>query len=167
MSENRLIAPLLDEERAAFIIHRVAMNVASCSAARVPSLARAHGCRVSADRRQVTVFVPVLRAAGVLADVRAGGAIAAVFTLPRTHETLQLKGLKADIVPLDADDHTRIKAYADSFFDEIRSVGYKEPFARWVVSGLDEEHVGLLFEPTAAFVQTPGPNAGRPLAEKA
>lgn len=163
MSENQPIAPLLDEERAAFIIHRVAMNVASCSAARVPSLVRAHGCRVSADRRQVTVFVPVLRAAGVLADLRAGGAIAAVFTLPRTHETLQLKGLKAEIIPLDADDHARIKAYADSFFDEIRGVGFKEPFARWIVSGLDEEHVGLLFEPTAAFVQTPGPNAGQPL----
>ena len=56
-SGNQPDAPLLDEARADFITHHVAMNVASCSAARVPSVVRAHGCRVSANRRRVTVFV--------------------------------------------------------------------------------------------------------------
>lgn len=157
---------LLDEERAAFITHRVAMNVASCNAARVPSLVRAYGCRVSADRRRVTVFVPAPHATAVLGDLRAGGAIAVVFTLPRSHETLQLKGARVDIVPLGAGDSACVKAYVESFIDEINGLGYTTAFARALASGADEELVGLAFEPTAAFVQTPGPNAGQPLGTK-
>lgn len=158
--------PLLDEARAAFITRRISMNVASCNTARIPSLTRAFGCVVSADRRRVTVFVPVQRAAALLADLRAGGAIAVAFTLPRTHETLQLKGAKADIVPLAADDATCIRDYVESFIDEIRSVGYSLEFARALTSGAKEELVGLAFTPTAAFVQTPGPNAGQPLGKE-
>ncbi len=115
MTGNQPDTPLLDEARAVFITHRVAMNVASCSAARVPSLVRAHGCRISADRRRVTVFVSVPRAATVLADLRAGGAIAVVFSLPRTHETIQLKGAQASIVPLEGGDRELMKTYAGKF----------------------------------------------------
>jgi len=163
MSMNRPAEPLLDEARAAFITHGVAINVASCSAAHAPSLVRAYGCRVSADRRRVTVFVPVPRATTVLGDLRASGAIAVVFTLPRSHETLQLKGAKADIVPLQAGDSTCVEAYVQSFIDEINGLGYTLAFARALASGAEDELVGLAFEPTAAFVQTPGPKAGQPL----
>jgi hypothetical protein len=160
MTGNQPDAPLLDEARAVFITHRVSMGVASCDTERVPSLVRAHGCRVSADRRQVTVFVSVPRAAAVLRDLRAGGAIAVVFSLPRTHETIQLKGTRASIVPLEDGDHARIKAYAESFMDEIRYVGYKESFARALISSAEDESVGVM------FVQTPGPNAGSRLEPK-
>lgn len=153
-------APLLDAARADFITHHVAMNVASCSAARVPSVVRAHGCRVSADRRRVTVFVSVPRAARVIEDLRAGGGIAVVFTLPRTHETLQLKGAGASIAPLEEGDPACIRAYVESVVEELCRVGYKESLVRAVMSSADEESVGLTFEPAAAFVQTPGPNAG-------
>jgi hypothetical protein len=163
MSMNQLKDPLLDEARAAFITRGVAMNVASRSATREPSLVRAYGCRVSADRRHVTVFVPVPRATAVLDDLRTGGAIAVVFTLPRSHETLQLKGLKADIVPLQVGDSACVAAYVQSFIQEINRLGYSMEFARALASGADDELVGLAFEPTAAFVQTPGPNAGKPL----
>jgi hypothetical protein len=160
---NQLKTPLLDEARATFITRRVAMNVASRSAACMPSLVRAYGCRVSADRRRVTVFVPVPRSTAVLEDLRAGGAIAVVFTLPRSHETLQLKGIKADIVPLQVGDSACVAAYVQSFIEEINGIGYSMEFARALASGADDELVGLAFEPTAAFVQTPGPNAGKPL----
>lgn len=166
MPTNQPDDPLLDATRAAFISQGVAMNVASCSAKRVPSLARAYGCRVSGDRRRVTVFVPAPLASALLEDLRAGSGIAVVFTLPRSHETLQLKGSKADIVPLEAGDPERIQAYAGSFVDEIHRLGYTTDFARALASGANEELVGLRFEPAAAFVQTPGPNAGQRLGTK-
>jgi hypothetical protein len=158
--------PLLDEIRAAFITRGVAMNVASRSAAREPSVVRAYGCRVSAERRRVTVFVPVPRSTAVLEDLRAGGAIAVVFTLPQSHETLQLKGIRADIVPLQVGDSACVAAYVQNFTEEIGRLGYTMAFARALASGAHEELVGLAFEPTAAFVQTPGPNAGKPLGSK-
>ncbi|BAV34913.1 hypothetical protein SCL_2636 [Sulfuricaulis limicola] len=159
-SGNQPDAPLLDEARADFITHHVAMNVASCSAARVPSVVRAHGCRVSADRRRVTVFVSVPRAARVIEDLRAGGGIAVVFTLPHTHETLQLKGARADVVPLAPGDDACIRAYVESFVKELVRVHHREALGRAVMSSADEESMGLVFEPNAAFVQTPGPKAG-------
>jgi hypothetical protein len=159
-SANQTDAPLLDAVRADFITHHVAINVASCNAARMPSVVRAHGCRVSPDRRRVTVFVSVPRAARLIADLRAGGGIAAVFTLPHTHETIQLKGARADVVPLAPGDDACIRAYVESFVEELRRIGYREALGRAVMSSADEESVGLTFEPTAAFVQTPGPKAG-------
>lgn len=160
VSADRTDAPLLDAVRADFITHHVAINVASCSAARVPSVVRAHGCRVSPDRRRVTLFVSVPRAARLIADLRAGGGIAAVFTLPHTHETLQLKGARADVVPLAPGDDTCIRAYVESFVKELSRIGLREALGRAVMSSADEESVGLTFEPNAAFVQTPGPKAG-------
>ena len=159
-STDHTDAPLLDAARADFITHHVAMNVASCSAARVPSVVRAHGCRVSPDRRRVTVFVSVPRAAKVIDDLRAGSCIAVVFTLPHTHETLQLKAARADVVPLAPGDAACIRAYVESLVEELCRVGFKETLGRAVMSSADEESVGLSFEPTAAFVQTPGPKAG-------
>jgi hypothetical protein len=159
-------SPLLDEARAAFIVDRVSINVASCSARLIPSLARANGCRVSPDRRHVALFLSAGRAAGLVSDLRAGGAIAAVFSLPSTHETLQLKGRRADVEPLEAGDRALMQAYAERFVHELRELGYDVGFARGLISGAMEECLAVSFEPVAAFVQTPGPNAGHRLDPK-
>lgn len=158
--------PLLDEAQAAFIAGRVSINVASCSAGLAPSVARANGCRVSPDRRRVTVFVPAARAAALLGDLGAGGAIAAVFSLPSTHETLQLKGGRAEIAPAEDGDGALMRRWAEAFARELGDLGYPAGFARGLTSGAQEACVAISFEPTAAFVQTPGPNAGRRLEPK-
>lgn len=155
--------PLLDEARAVFITHRVAINVASCNAELVPSVSRAFGCRVSPDRRRVTLFLSVPRSTALLDDLRAGRGIAAVFSLPSTHETIQLKGRAAAIVPLAEGDRERMRAYAASFCEELRVFGFREPFTSAVLAAAGEDAVGVEFEPTAAFLQTPGPTAGRSL----
>jgi hypothetical protein len=153
----------LDEAQAQFITRRVAINLASCDATRTPSVSRAFGCRVSPDRREVTVFLAVPYATAVLADLRRGAAVAVVFTLPSTHETLQLKGAGAKVVPLADGDRELMRAYGKSFHDELDVVGHHDPFASAIVAGVEEEAVGVSFTLTAAFEQTPGPNAGRPL----
>jgi len=158
--------PLLDEARAAFIQQRVAVNVASCNAEGVPSLARAVGCRVSADRRKVTLFVAVPRAATLLRDLRAGGGVAAVFVRPTSHESIQLKGARAEIVPLVDGDRDAVQNYAEGFRAEIFQLGYQDPFASALAMAIGEDLVGVAFEPTAAFLQTPGPLAGTRLGGK-
>lgn len=159
-------APLLDEARAAFIQQRVAINVASCNGGRVPSLARAVGCRVSADRRKVTLFLAVPRSTTLLRDLRAGSGVAAVFVRPTSHESIQLKGTRAEIVPLVEDDRDAIDVYAKTFLEEIFRLGYRDPFASALAMAIGEDLVGVRFEPTAAFLQTPGPLAGTRLGEK-
>jgi hypothetical protein len=155
--------PVLDVHHADFITHHVSILVASCSRERVPSITRAFGCRVSPDRCTVTLFLSVPRSTSVLRDVRAGGALAVVFSRPSTHETLQLKGADARIVVLDEDDRKGMQAYGDSLANDISQIGWREPFVSALVSALGEEAVGVAFTPSAAFVQTPGPDAGRRL----
>ena len=166
MTDRESDSPVLGEAHADFIQRRVAINVASCSSERVPSLARAVGCRVSADRRKVTLFVAVPRAATLLRDLRAGGGVAAVFVRPTSHESIQLKGARAEIVPLVDGDRDAVQNYAEGFRAEIFQLGYQDPFASALAMAIGEDLVGVAFEPTAAFLQTPGPQAGTLLGGK-
>lgn len=161
--QQPLDGPVLDAAHADFIQHHVTINVASRDAACVPSLTRALGCRVSADRRRLTVFLSVPRSGAVLRDVRAGGAIAVVVTRPSTHEAIQIKGTDAVIVPLEDGDRALMRAFGASFIEDICRIGYRDPFAGAMTAALADEAVGVAFTPTAAFVQTPGPRAGQRL----
>lgn len=159
-----VVPPLLDPARADFLTHHVSILAGSCSAGGVPSVVRAYGCRVAPDRRSVTVFLAVAQAAAVLEDLRAGRAIAVVFSRPTTHGTLQLKGTRAQIAPLAPGDRELMRAYGRSFGEEVGAVGFPEPFQRAIMAGTEEDAVAVSFTPTAAFEQTPGPAAGQPLA---
>lgn len=155
---------LLDATRADFLTHHVSILVGSCSADCVPSVARAYGCRVASDRRTVTVFLSVAQSQQVLRDLRAGSGIAVVFSLPRTHQTLQLKGARVHIAQLEDGDREAMRAYGRSFGEEVGAIGFGETFRQAIMSGVEEEAVAVSFTPSAAFEQTPGPSAGQPLA---
>ncbi len=157
------VEPLLSEAKAAFIQRHIAINMASRDAEHRPSVARAYGCRVAADRRQVTVFLSVPAAQPLLNDVRGQRLVAVVFSRPSTHETIQLKGSDARIEALRDGDVAVIDAYLASFLADLRSVGYVDPFASNIERNLLRDFVAVTFTPTAAFEQTPGPNAGRKL----
>jgi hypothetical protein len=157
---------LLDQTHAAFLGGPVAINVASCDAKRTPSVARGYGCRISGDRRRVTVFLSVPQAEPLLRDLRAGRAIAVVFTRPKTHQTIQLKGNDATIAPLGGGDRAIMSAYAAAFRAELGAIGFKDRFSSAIVSGASGETVAVTFTPNAAFVQTPGPTAGQRLEPK-
>jgi hypothetical protein len=159
-------SPLLDEVRARSLTHHVSILVGSSSAERVPSVVRAYGCRVAPDRRSITVFLAIEQSQAVLRDLRAGRGIAAVFSRPTTHETLQLKGAQADVAPLQDGDRALMRAYGESFRDELGAVGFKGAFGLNIISGTEADAVAVTFTPTAAFVQTPGPSAGQPLNAK-
>lgn len=157
-------APLLDEARAAFLTRHVSILVGSCDTRYRPSVVRAFGCRVTPDRGAVTVFLAVPHSTAVLADLRAGGGIAVVFSRPTTHETVQLKGLGARIDPLAEGDRELMRAYGRSFAEEIGAIGFDHPFQRAITAGIEGEVVAVTFVPDAAFEQTPGPAAGQRLA---
>ena len=158
---------VLDAAQAAFIQQRVSISIAARGADNMPSITRGLGMRVSPDRRQVTVLLPTQASRQVLEDLRDNGTIAAVFTRPSTHQTLQLKGVDAEFVAPDAEDRTLCVAWQESFVAELLELGYEERFARGVFAGLTDELVAVRFTPDAAFEQTPGPSAGQPLGNLA
>ena len=147
---------------AAFIQGAVSVVVASRNAALVPDVVRGCGCRVSRDRRQVTVLIEPARASSLLDDVAANGLVAVVFSQPSTHRTIQLKGTDARVVPVTAADRTAVKQHLRAWSGDLAGIGYTLEFARAVHGGTGKL-TAIRFTPSAAFQQTPGPGAGQAL----
>jgi hypothetical protein len=153
-------AALLNESHAAFIQSGLAIDVASHEAGYVPVVARAAACRVSPDRRQVTILLSAARNRRFLDAVTSSGAIAAVFGHPGTLETIQLKGADAAVVPADATDVAVVTAEVDAFVAAVDSVGGASALARRELRIDAHSLAAVTFTIAAAFVQTPGPAAG-------
>ena len=156
--------PLLTPTELALIEGPVSINVAARSADLTPRVARALGCRVETGGREITLFLSRTTGSAVLACLESNGAIAAVFSRPSTHETLQLKGLDARLIECAEPDLMLIQAYRRRFASDLATIGYTDAFADAVVA-IMPDLVGVRFTPTAAFQQTPGPSAGQRLGQ--
>ncbi len=155
--------PLLDESTCAFVLGAVSISAASRGAGGLPVLARASGCRVAADRGRIALYLARSKS-GVLIDaVRATRAVAAVFSLPSSHRTVQLKGADASVGAPAAGDFEAVGRYVEAFAAELEPLGYHGALARALL-WLDESDLAVVsFTPSSAFSQTPGPGAGAPL----
>ncbi len=155
--------PILDAASAAFVQGGVSIVAASRNAGLVPSIGRATGCRVAPNRTRVTLLVAASQAPELVADLRACGRIAVVFSRPSTHRTLQLKADDAVVRPPTAAEAGLVGPYVAAFHADIALIGHTEAEARTLLAGVDGDLVAVDFTPCAAFEQTPGPNAGAPL----
>jgi len=155
--------PVLDGINAAFIQGPVSIGIGSGDLANLPSLARSIGCRVSSDRRRVTVFVVAARAETLLRDLRAGRPISAVFTRPSTHETIQLKGIEATVASAAKGDAELLRSAQKAITAELLPLGHDPRFVAAALPVNAAAMAAITFSPAAAFTQTPGPGAGRRL----
>ena len=129
----------------------------------LPQVTRAAGCRVGPDRRRVTVFVIPAQSVGVLDDIAANGAVAAVFTKPKSHRTVQLKGRDARIGTATAQDEELVRAQVEAFRAELAEIGFPERLGSTLALGGTGPLLAVTFTIASAFVQTPGPGAGKAL----
>jgi hypothetical protein len=158
-----LVSPLLDDDNAAFIQTGISIIAASRDDALMPSIARASGCRVSRDCSAVAIFLPESQATQLVADVRASGRIAVVFSRPTTHRTLQLKADDARVRAATPGEAAIVADYVDAFAREIGLMGHTAEQAGAMFQYRADDLVAIDFTPSAAFEQTPGPKAGTPL----
>lgn len=157
-------APLIDEELEAFLQSGASLHAASRGATNAPCLMRALGCRVSPDRRQVTILLAASQCGTMLADFAQNGAIAFVASLPSTHRTVQLKGTDAKAGAPQPGDEALADRQRAAFRDVLTSMGYDRAMPLALTGGDWSDVVAVTFTPTSAFVQTPGPGAGAALA---
>jgi len=137
--------------------------IASSDGGLEPDVVRGCGCRVSRNLRRVTVFYDKARGDGVLEDFAGNGRIAVVFTQPSTHRTIQLKGADAGTVRTAASDLAFAREHREKWIEELCRLGYTREFSAAVWGPLPQALAAISFTPTAAFQQTPGPDAGQPL----
>jgi len=157
-------APVLDAEHAAFVQRPgISITAASRTAANLPQLGRALGCRIAPDRGRVTILLPADQYAPLVEALRASRAIAVVFSEPSTHRTIQLKGADAAIEPIMPGDLERAARWTDDFVAGLAALGYGAGMVRSFLWCDPAGLVAVGFTPQAAFEQTPGPQAGMPL----
>ena len=89
--------------------------------------------------------------------------MAAVFSLPSSHRSVQLKGGDAEIGAPAAGDYENVGRYIEAFAREIEPHGFSAAMARALLAVEADDLITLSFTPSAAFSQTPGPGAGEPL----
>ena len=102
--------------------------------------------------------------AGLLAAIAAGGSLAATFSRPVSHRSIQLKARTARVAPVHPGDEDTVARQAERFRLELIAVDHGEALAELYVAHEPGELVALEFLPDRAFVQTPGPGAGARLA---
>ena len=157
------MAVMLPPDVVAMMARGVSVNVSSRDAQLRPSLMRAVGSQVSADGATITVYVARRQARQLVLDVAATGHVAAVFSEPATHRTVQVKATRAELRNADASDEPVLGAYLRSMEHEIGRVGYPAPVTRAMLAHRIEDVVAISFSPEQAFDQTPGPKAGSSL----
>jgi hypothetical protein len=157
------VAPLIDAGHVAFIQSGVSISIGGCDANHQPWVGKGLGCRVTADRRTITVFAAASHSPELMAALAQTGAIAVVFSQPSTHRTLQLKGKDARVIASEAADQIIVNSYRDDFITELLPLGFDERPIRAFLACEATDLVRISFSPCAAFTQTPGPHAGQPL----
>ncbi|WP_341676679.1 hypothetical protein [Niveibacterium sp. SC-1] len=153
-------SPLLTAPQAEFIQRGLAIAVASRNARLVPSLARSFVCEVDPARSRVRILLLPSRSTELLRDIAASGLVAAVFVLPSTHETLQIKGTDARIEPLAEGDIALAQRSREHLANDLLKSSMNEEYVRQILLLELSEACAVSFTPSAVFLQTPGPGAG-------
>ncbi|MCP5227156.1 pyridoxamine 5'-phosphate oxidase family protein [Accumulibacter sp.] len=157
---------MLDRDSAAFIQTGVAISLAACGADRMPNNARALGCKLVDGQQRVAIFMRLSQTHALVANIRENGLVAAVFSLPSSNRTLQLKGSDAQVVDFDHADLMLIERHTEAFLREVLPEGISELAVRTIHDWSPDDMLTVVFTPSAAFSQTPGPRAGQPLGSR-
>lgn len=128
------------------------------------TLTHAYACRVAPDGRQVTVTVARSQSAPLLAALERDRRVALVVCHVQSLTTLQLKGSDARLVEVGPAERAAAVAHGEEFARFGGSVGYDARMLRVHMDCTAEDVLGIAFSLDQAFVQTPGPRAGQPLA---
>jgi hypothetical protein len=154
---------VLDPQHRAFISKGVSVIVASRDAANRPVVCRGCGCEALEDGC-LRVFVDSACARPLLDAVAVSHAVAAVFSEPATHRTVQFKGTDGSVVPVGGDSASLLQAHRAAFSAALKALGYGETMAGGLTHFEQDRINAVLFTPSAAFDQTPGPGAGEPMS---
>lgn len=155
----------LPDDFAAIIAKGVSCIVGSRDAHLRPSLMRAVGSRLGADGREITVFLSRPHARQLLQDIASTGHVAAVFSQPSTHRTIQLKATRAQMRNATAADMPDLVRCEASLDQELQAMGYEAGLAAVLLAHRFEDLVAVSFLPEQAYDQTPGPQAGARIGE--
>jgi hypothetical protein len=153
--------PVISRDLASFLESGVSVQVGTRNAQLEPECVRAAGASVGGSGTELTIFLPAATSARTLSNLRACGRVAVVFARARDNRSVQVKGGVLEVHDATLDEGAAIERYLATLADELAVVGVP-PAVVLRMAHSPCHAVRLRVE--AVFVQTPGPNAGTPLA---
>lgn len=162
-STGPVVAGVLTEELAEFCQGGVSVVIAARSADGMPIAGVAKACRITPEGR-MRLFLTEPANRTLLSAFAQGSPIAATFSAPRNHRSIQVKSASVRQVDLGDGELAEIARQVKVFAGELVSSNYTPRFATAFTGYREEEIVAVEFLPDDAFVQTPGPGAGEQLA---
>ena len=150
----------IDDDLRALIESGVAAVVGTGDAAGRPQVAYGWAPRSGATPSALEVFLDTARAGPTLANLRANGRIAVTIGDPVSVRSVQFKGRFQGVAEPTEADRAWVQQQREAFLVATSLVGDAPSMIRnlWM-----DEVVRVTLEVDAAFDQTPGPLAGRPL----
>jgi len=124
---------------------------------------RGFACRID-ETGTIRILLRRTGHGAFLDALRAGAPIAATFTDPTRHRSIQFKGRSAREAPATVADGMALAVQSREFRDRMVGIKYTETMSNGYCFADAEDIVAVEFVPDQAFVQTPGPSAGTALA---
>lgn len=123
---------------------------------------RALATRVVADG-VIRLMYPNEGNDAITASAQEGGPIAATFSAPMSHRTIQLKAGSSFTAQLEHEDRVCVDHQMDAFASVLSMLGFPPYFLKAFCDNRSQSISVLCFVPQFAFEQTPGPGAGSEL----
>jgi hypothetical protein len=153
----------LHKDQIGFMESGVSIRAASRDTKNRPVVGHAGGCRVAADGGRVTLFLSRVKYPLLLDAIRRSGVVAASFIEPSTNKSIQVKGGAAELTEPEKGDPERLAAYLDLFVADLQRINVPAALGRAVLAIPPADLAAITFTPSIAFIQTPGPKAGKPI----
>lgn len=152
---------MIDDALAAFLQQGLAINIGTRNAALEPHAAYVPAATVEPGGTHLTVFVPVVAADEVVADLRDNGQAALVFARPEDDRACQVKGVFESVRMAGDDERPIVHLQYAGFMRQLDTIGTPgESTRQWVTWPC----LAIRLRVTALYSQTPGPDAGAPLS---
>lgn len=132
--------------------------VAALSFGRRPLVGKGVGFVFTDGRLRITTRKPSNDK--LIEAVLRGSPIAATFSRPTTHGSLQFKARSARLDEPDKDDYLAAERQRERFFSELIECAYPPGFTERYTAFAPHELIVVEFDPDETFDQTPGPAAG-------
>ena len=139
----------------------ISVIVGTADADKVPTCCRAIAISTKDNFETVTVYVPAATGQETIANVATTRRVAIACTIPRSHGSIQIKGISRGVKLASPSDEefvrTRLQQWADALAEFGMPRCITQRMTIWPAFAIDVSVEEL-------FDQTPGPKAGQPLA---
>ena len=121
------------------------------------------GCRIDVKTQAMRLILQRKPNGPLLQALEHGSGIAATFSQPTTHRSIQLKGAGGRVGTVRPEEKQLTAEQAAAFARELIAIGYPDAFSHTFCAFDPRDLCAISFTPTQAYQQTPGPGAGSSL----